>query len=137
MLSDFSCPAYPGAVPGAPGNVTSESRLDPQGKMWLSFLWALRVKPEECQVPCEDEHLWKLTSKIFKERKNYTHTHTKIKPIQKNRKGNQRRGLIAAQRSPPPNHQVFPFLSQIQGVLDEMLRMEKYGLFQQQVNMFS
>lgn len=64
-----------------------------------------------------------------------------IMQIQKNRKGRQRRGLVAAQKSAPPNHQVykhrFPFLSQIQSVLDKMLRTEKCELFKQQVNMFS
>lgn len=48
MLSDFSCPAYPGAVPGAPGNITSESRLDPQGG--CGFLSSRLLGPSQRNV---------------------------------------------------------------------------------------
>lgn len=136
MLSDFSCPAYPRAVPGATGNVTSESRLDLQDRCGFLSSGLLGPSQRNVRFPARMDTYGNSPQKYLKKGK-ITHTHTKIKPIQRNRKGNQRRELIAAQRSPPPNHQVFPFLSQIQGVLDEMLRTEKCGLFKQQVNMFS
>lgn len=121
MLSDFSCPR---AVPGAPGNVTSVSRLDLQDRCGFLSSGLLGPSQRSVRFLARMDTYGNSPQKYLKKGKI---THTKIKPIQRNRKGNQRRGLIAAQRSPPPNHQVFPFLSQIQGVLDEMLRTEKYG----------
>lgn len=141
MLSDFSCPAYPGAIPGAPGNMTSESRLDPQGRCGFLSSRLLGTSQRNVRFPERMDTYGNSPQKYSMKGQIAPPTHTKIKPIQRNRKGNQRRGLIAVQKSPPPNHQVcklrFPFLSQIQSVLDKMLRTEKYGLFKQQVNMFS